>query len=93
MGLDKGCGELGEARPGVRDAVQVFEPPERCLDIYDERHSGSEERFISVGPFDGGIAVMVWTGRGDDVTRVISARWATPGERRHYYDRLQEYGA
>jgi uncharacterized DUF497 family protein len=46
--------------------------------------SESEERFLAVGIGSvGQLLVVVYTMRGDDI-RLISARAATPQERRHY---------
>lgn len=33
-----------------------------------------EERFISIGPIEGGLALVVWTERAEDDIRIIGAR-------------------
>jgi uncharacterized DUF497 family protein len=64
------------------DAVGALED-ELALTISDP-NSESEERFITVGTEPlGRIIVVVYTWRGESV-RLISAREATPRERRQY---------
>ncbi len=64
------------------DAVGVFED-ERALTIEDPS-SESEQRWISIGmDWLGRVLVVVYTWR-DDMIRLISARPATPRERRQY---------
>lgn len=62
---------------------------ENRLEIFDEEHSIDEERFITIGLIDQVPVVIqvVYTERGERI-RIISARWATPAERRMYYDDL-----
>ena len=50
------------------------------LELFDEQHSGDEDRFISVGPIGRGIILVVWTERDERTTRLISARFATKRE-------------
>jgi len=50
------------------------------LEIYDEAHSDFEDRFIAIGPIEGGLVLVVWTTSDDDAVRIISARWATERE-------------
>lgn len=54
------------------------------LEIYDEKHSDDEDRFIAVGPVARGVIVVAYTERDDDLVRIISARMATQNERGHY---------
>jgi hypothetical protein len=79
------------AKHGVSfdDAVCVFACGDETLELYDERHSDLEERFITIGPIPRGLVLVVWTEREDDIIRVISARWATPGERRLYQRHME----
>ncbi len=56
--------------------------------IFDEEHSSDEDRFISIGPICRGLVLVVWTERDVDVVRIISARWATPSERRLFHSYL-----
>jgi uncharacterized DUF497 family protein len=67
------------------DAVGVFED-EWALSIKQEIIK-NEQRFASIGTdFLGGIVVVVYTYRGDDI-RLISARPATKSERNVYEKR------
>ena len=70
-------------------AALVFNDENR-LDLYDEIHSESEDRYITIGMV-GGIAYVVfvvYTER-EDIIRLISARKATRLERSLYYDYSQ----
>lgn len=64
-------------------AMHVFNDPLR-LDFFDEIHSVEEDRFITIGKVED-ILFVVYTLR-QDATRIISARIATPRERRLYHD-------
>ena len=64
-------------------AVQVFNDP-NYIEMYDFEHSDKEERYIAIGKV-GEIIFVVYTERGSFI-RIISARLATPIERRLYYD-------
>lgn len=81
-----------QKKHGLRfeDAVQVFAEDEEALELFDERHSDLEDRFITIGPVQGGIVLVVWTEREDGRIRVISARWATPNERRLYHRHMEQ---
>ena len=63
-------------------AALVFADEER-IEYYDELHSQDEDRFIVLG-CDKGILYVVYTMR-HEAARLISARMATPTERRIYY--------
>ncbi|MBP3760667.1 MAG: BrnT family toxin [Ruminococcus sp.] len=67
-------------------AARVFDDENR-LAIYDESHSNAEDRYITIGMIGeiAYIVMVVYTER-DDAIRLISARKATPKERRMYYD-------
>jgi uncharacterized DUF497 family protein len=74
------------------EAVLSDDQPELYhVDRYDDKHSMSEDRFITIGsdPIDRQIILfIVWTQRHDKkgriLTRVISARRATRKERSRY---------
>ena len=66
------------------EAQAVFDPRINALEIYDQLHSVSEERFITIGPIRRGLVLVVWTERDEDVVRIISARWATKNEAERY---------
>lgn len=60
------------------------------LVLFDEQHSDTEDRFISIGPIRRGLVLVVWTERDDDVVRIISARWATQREQSLYRSHLRK---
>jgi len=63
------------------DVIGVFEDP-LAITISDDRYQ--ESRFITVGTdFLGRLLVVAYAWRGQNI-RVISARKATPQERRQY---------
>jgi len=66
------------------DAIRVFEDEDR-IEIYDEAHSGSEDRYHTIGMVKD-ILFVVYTERRKAI-RIISARPATRTERRIYYGR------
>ncbi|MDR0458084.1 MAG: BrnT family toxin [Burkholderiaceae bacterium] len=76
-----------KAKHGVDfpDAVGAIQDPLGLTledqDVFDEA------RFVTLGyGFCGRILYVVWTERGVDTIRIISARKASPGEARHYQE-------
>lgn len=69
------------------EAALLLLDEEARLDIFDEEHSSHEPRFISIGPIQRGLVLVVWTEREGEVVRIISARWAT----RHEQELYQSY--
>jgi len=67
---------------GLEAVNQVFNDPLRIV-RYDETHSGLEDRWQTLGMADG-VLFVVYTERGEKI-RIITAREATPKERRIYY--------
>jgi uncharacterized DUF497 family protein len=65
------------------DAVAAFFDPMFISD-YDAEHSDYEDRYGLIGKMGNGKLVMVSCAFRDDVTRIISARKATPKEKRLY---------
>ena len=61
---------------------RVFDDPFR-IEQYDVEHSGLEDRWQTLG-MAGEVLLVVYTERGK-IVRVITAREATPEERRIYY--------
>lgn len=51
-----------------------------CLEIFDEEHSHDQNRFISIGPIERGVILVVWTERDENTVRIISAGFATKRE-------------
>ena len=70
-------------------AARVFKDENR-LELYDEAHSDTEDRYITIGVIDGVayLVMVVYTERGEAI-RLISARKATKQEGRMYYDYSQ----
>jgi uncharacterized DUF497 family protein len=66
------------------------------LEFYDDEHSTGEDRFSTFGslPQDRAIVLRItWTEREDDagpITRIISARPATPKQRSEYAEEVQK---
>ena len=67
------------------EAEELFVSGVDYLEIFDEAHSDSEDRFIAIGPIAGGLVLVVWTASDDDTIRIISARWANEREQVRYY--------
>ena len=63
-------------------AALVFADEER-IEYYDKLHSIDEDRYVVLGCVQG-ILYVVYTMR-DEAARLISARMATPTERKIYY--------
>jgi hypothetical protein len=70
-------------------ASALFASGDDHLEILDAAHSDEEDRFIAIGPIELGVVLVVWTERGEDVIRIISARWATKSERSRYYEYMK----
>jgi len=78
----KARGNLAKHGVDFADAVGVFEDP-RAL-TRDDPHP-TEERYVTLGfDFLGRVVAVSWTWDQDDI-RPISARRATPAERRQYH--------
>lgn len=72
------------------EAAKLLSSSSDYLEIYDEAHSNFEDRFISIGPIEGGLILVVWATSDDDVVRIISARWATEREQDLYHSYMDE---
>jgi uncharacterized DUF497 family protein len=66
------------------EAAGLFASASDYLEIFDEAHSDSEDRFIAIGPIARGLILIVWTDRDDETIRIISARWASTREQALY---------
>lgn len=77
---------LAKHRVAFDEATTVFDDPLH-VDFYDPDHSDEEERYLIVGRSRRGrLLILSYMERGDAV-RLISAREATPAERRTYEGR------
>lgn len=81
---DKAAANWKKHGVDFRDAVRVFSDPFR-IETYDAIHSTDEDRYNTIGLVRD-ILFVVHTERRERV-RIISARKATPRERRWYRDR------
>lgn len=72
------------------EASELFEPGHDYLEIFDDAHSVTEDRFIAIGAIRRGIVLVVWTEKDEDTIRIISARWATTNERTLYQQYLDQ---
>jgi len=71
------------------EAAELFTSGVDYLEIFDDAHSDTEDRFIAVGAIRRGLVVIVWTERDEDTLRILSARWATRRERALYVSYLE----
>lgn len=81
---DDNKAKINKIKHGIsfKVAAKVFSDENR-LEIPDDEHSWEEDRWQVIGKVDD-ILFVVYTERGN-LTRLISAREATPTERRRYY--------
>ncbi len=87
---DVGKASSNLAKHGISfaEATTVFGDPLE-LTIPDPLHSDAEPRFVSVGLSEAGrFVVVTYAERGQRI-RIISARQATPRERRQYESTAQ----
>jgi uncharacterized protein len=82
--------ETNTIKHGVsfEQASEVFEDS-NALDLFDDRHSEWEDRFITIGRIPSGLVLVVWTELADDVIRIISARQPSKLETRRYYEQIE----
>jgi uncharacterized DUF497 family protein len=72
------------------EAQEIFTSGADYLEIFDEVHSESEDRFIAIGPITRGLVLVVWADRDDNTIRIISARWASEREQALYRSYMDE---
>ncbi len=82
---DSDKAKINLQRHGIsfEEAQLAFED-ENLIDALDETHSEDELRFNLIGLTAKGLPFVVYTERGDDVIRIISARKATKFEEEIY---------
>lgn len=88
-GQSKNSANLAKHGLSFDVAVEVFRSEHESLELFDEVYSDFEDRFITIGPVRSGLVLVVWTETVDEVTRLISARRATPGEKRMYHEHME----
>jgi hypothetical protein len=83
---DEEKNRLNQRKHGVSfaEAAELFESGVDYLEIFDDEHSVTEDRFIAIGPIRRGLVLVVWTERDEETIRIIGARWTTKAERRLY---------
>ncbi len=81
---EKAAANLIKHGISFQDAILVFND-ENYIEFYDAAHSVYEDRYNIIGMVED-VLFVVYTERRNR-TRIISARIATPYERRLYYDR------
>ena len=65
------------------EAIGAFDDV-HSIDIFDENHSVTEERFIKIGTsYTGRLLVVIYSLR-EEVIRIFSCREATSEERKYY---------
>jgi uncharacterized DUF497 family protein len=85
----KNAANLNKHGVDFREAATVFYDP-LSTTFPDEDHSEQERRFLTIGVSVGGnVLVIAHTEEGDTI-RIISARTATPRERRFYAENSTE---
>lgn len=72
------------------EAEELFTSGSDYFEIFDEKHSDFEDRFIAIGPITRGLILVAWTARDDDTIRIISARWATEHEQALYHSYMDQ---
>jgi len=88
---DRAKNEANQAKHGLsfEEASELFRSGVDYLEVYDEEHSGEEDRFIAVGPIERGLIIVAYTERDDEVLRLLSARMATKKERERFQAHLR----
>lgn len=57
-----------ERKHGVsfEEAGELFRPGVDYLEIFDDEHSVTEDRFLAIGPIRRGLVLIVWTERDEE---------------------------
>ena len=70
------------------DAVRIFDGP--TLEQVDHRFDYGERRVYAIGVVNGLEITVIYTDRGEDERRIISAWRSEPHERRAYWRTIEE---
>ena len=85
-GPNKAAQNRRKHRVSFHEAATVFGDP-LAVTYHDPDHSISEQRFVTVGVSSAGrVLIVAHSDRGERI-RIISARRATRGERKHYEEK------
>jgi uncharacterized DUF497 family protein len=79
----KAAANLTKHKVSFEEAASVFGDPLGCI-VPDPRHSFAEERFVLLGLSQDSRLLAVMYVDQDQAIRIVSARRATPRERRNY---------
>jgi uncharacterized DUF497 family protein len=86
--LQKAAANLAKHKVSFEEAAKVFGDPLGRI-VADPRHSSDEDRFVPLGlSQDQRLLAVMYVERGE-VIRIISARRATPRERRNHEEVTQ----
>jgi hypothetical protein len=72
------------------DAAQIFNGP--TLERVDDRFDYGETRIYAIGVLSGLEITVIYTDRGDEERRLISAWRSEPHERRAYWQEIENQG-
>ena len=81
---EKAAANFAKHKVSFEQATGVFSDP-FAIEFIDDREAYGEERYVLIGVTESRILAVVYTER-DDRIRIISARLATPYERRRYHE-------
>ena len=70
------------------DAARIFEGP--TLERVDDRFDYGERRVYSIGVVNGLEITVIYSDRGEDERRIISAWRSEPHERRRYWQSIED---
>jgi len=73
------------------EVKELFESGAEYLEIFDEDHSETEDRFIAIGPIKRGLVVVVYTEPEEDLVRIIGARPANKREQDLYRSHMDQH--
>ena len=79
----KNRANIAKHRIDFRAAIRIFDG--QVVERIDDRFDYDEERWLAIGLVDGFEFAVVYTEPGEHERRIISARKATPEERRYYW--------
>jgi len=71
------------------DAQRIFEGP--TVEQVDDRFDYGEVRVYAIGLVNGLEVTVIYTDRGDDERRIISAWKAEPHERSYYWKKIEGF--
>jgi uncharacterized DUF497 family protein len=79
---EKSRSNLARHRVSFEFAAAVFDDPDHLVD--DDQFALGEYRLVAIGSIGPVVLAVVFSEPAEDVIRLISARRATPAERRAY---------